>query len=169
MSRIVVVDSGGTSRQVRRFTVVDSGGTSRLIKRGVVIDSGGTARTFFQYLSATLSGATYSRIDGAAASFRVGSDGNIYATNFGGESLQYAWIVTGSASEFEVRVDATSGSFTSGTAGAWQSCAVDRTWTRAWSGVPGQTTTVIFTVQIRFASDATVAASASVGLSSTSF
>lgn len=47
-ARTYVVDSGGTSRLVKRLFVVDSGGTSRLIKRAFAIDSGGTARLIYQ-------------------------------------------------------------------------------------------------------------------------
>lgn len=161
-SRMLVVDSGGTTRAVSRFPVVDSGGTTRTIRRGFIIDSGGTARLFFLYLTATLENDGYTR-SASPASFRVSSDGNIYAPIGASDlQLQYAWLVAGSASEFEVRVDATSGSFSSGTTGAWQSCATDRTWTRQ-SGA-GTFQSVTFTIQIRRASDASVAASATVGL-----
>lgn len=47
-TRLFVVDSGGTSRLVRRLPVVDSGGTTRLIKRLFAVDSGGTARLVFR-------------------------------------------------------------------------------------------------------------------------
>jgi hypothetical protein len=48
VARVVVIDSGGTARQVTRLPVVDSGGTTRLIQRLFVVDSGGTSRLVFQ-------------------------------------------------------------------------------------------------------------------------
>lgn len=163
--RRFIVDSGGTSRFIRRRFVVDSGGTARLIKRRFVIDSGGTARLTYQGDTIVLNSTGYTRFTNSPASFRVDSDGNIYAPNGGTTDLvlQYAWFVLGSApSDYEVRVDATSGSFSSGTTATWLSLASDQTWTRQ-SGA-GTFQTVNFDVQIRRASDAEVLATASVGL-----
>ena len=46
-ARTFVVDSGGTSRFIKRWFAIDSGGVARLAKRVFVFDSGGVARLVF--------------------------------------------------------------------------------------------------------------------------
>jgi hypothetical protein len=46
-ARTLIVDSGGTTRQTKRWALVDSGGTTRLAKRVFLVDSGGTPRLIF--------------------------------------------------------------------------------------------------------------------------
>lgn len=69
-SRLLLVDSGGVSRQLRRLLMVDSGGTTRNIRRLFMVDAGGTARRVFVYalLEATIT---------------VGNSGNVYGYNTG--------------------------------------------------------------------------------------
>jgi hypothetical protein len=67
-TRFFVVDSGGTSRLIKRWGVVDSGGTTRMLKRAFVVDSGGTSRLIFaSSVSYTLTSATGT--DGFAYNF----------------------------------------------------------------------------------------------------
>lgn len=46
-ARTLVVDSGGTTRQIKRWAVVDSGGITRLLKRAFIVDAGGVSRLIF--------------------------------------------------------------------------------------------------------------------------
>lgn len=44
-----MVDSGGTTRHIKKRFVVDSGGVTRLIKKRYIVDAGGTTRLTFLY------------------------------------------------------------------------------------------------------------------------
>lgn len=44
-----MVDSGGTTRHIKKRYVIDSGGVARLIKKRYIVDAGGTTRLTFLY------------------------------------------------------------------------------------------------------------------------
>jgi hypothetical protein len=157
----IAINDGGTWRVPQQIEVNDAG-TWRTIQQVYVNDSG-TWRTVFQYLTAYLENDTYVRSGTSPASFRVAADGNIYAPIAGSDlQLQYAWLVAGTNADFEVQVNATVGSFSTGTTGTWLAMTGDNTWTRQCGA--GTTQTVTFTIDIRRASDASNAASATVDL-----
>lgn len=96
--------------------------------------------------------------DNASVAFTVGSAGTVVATGDPG----YTWLLSGVNSDYDVKVDATSGSFSSGTTGTWLNLATGRTWTRTRT-VFG-TSEVFATVRIRRVSDGVVLDTANISL-----
>jgi hypothetical protein len=90
--RTLVVDSGGTTRQVKadRLFVVDSGGTTRKLKRLFVVDSGGTTRQVYQNATFALPSGTVSAVAGAQV--RLDSDGDYNSIVDGIVSDDGDWI-----------------------------------------------------------------------------
>lgn len=68
----------------------------------------------------------------------------------------YAWLTGGDASAYEVRADLTSGTFSSGTVGAWSPLSASQGWSVSKIGVGGKAAS--FNLQIRRASDGVVVA-----------
>lgn len=94
-ARILVVDSGGVTRQVKngRLHVVDSGGTTRKIKRAFVIDGGGTARLVYKAELGTIAVTcgtatngldTANGYDSGVTGFSIGSRSPVSYTDGGG-------------------------------------------------------------------------------------
>jgi hypothetical protein len=113
-TRFFVVDSGGTSRLIKRWAVVDSGGTTRMLKRAFVVDSGGTSRLIFVSSAAfTLTGGSandgfvyqwvgYDLGGGPTGSLSPGGTGNLSGVTFqslldyfpfGGGAYQFSQFV----------------------------------------------------------------------------
>jgi hypothetical protein len=101
----------------------------------------------------------------ATASYVIASDGKV--KNQAGTILE-SWLLSGSASSFEVRATVTSGTLTSGTTGSWLACSSDRTWSITNSAANNSTVSVVMTVEIRNASTLVVADSATITLEATS-
>jgi hypothetical protein len=157
------INDAGTWREINGVFVNDAG-TWREIQE-VYVNDAGTWRTVFQNLTVQLSNDAYSRSQNTA-SFSLLSTGEFQATDGGAASTQYNWLVAGSASSVEVRVTPTSGSFSTGTTGAWISLASTRTYTRAWSGGMSSDS-VTATVELRNAFSAVVLATATITLVAT--
>lgn len=102
----------------------------------------------------------------ATAQYSLTSSGDIRATAGNNTLVDIGdWISPkGGASNFyEARATVTSGSLTTGTTGAWLGLGTTRTWTLTQSSA-GLTSTCIFTVEIRRASDSVVVDSATITL-----
>lgn len=78
----------------------------------------------------------------------------------GTSSISGEWLVSGSASSYEVRATLNSGSLTSGTTGTWLNLGTSRGW--AIAGTDGDAS---LTIEIRDASTLTVLDSANINLS----
>ncbi len=153
-ARTLVVDSGGTARQVKRWIVVDAGGTARVLKRAFVIDSGGTARLIFSAGVITLQDQTVSveRTDpaDATATYSLLSNGT-------------GWVDPAPPSKsYDVLATFVSGDLPSGTFGSWLSLSVSRSWSLSQTTIGSKTG--IFTVQIRDATTLEVLDSATITL-----
>lgn len=83
---------------------------------------------------------------------RIDDDGT---TNISGE-----WLVSGAASDYEVRATVNSGSLTSGPTGSWESLGTTRTWTLTRASVG--TSSCVLLVEIRRVSDSVVVTSATI-------
>lgn len=80
----------------------------------------------------------------ATVGFRVDSDGNVYTREAGGAyTLQYAWLLTGVNTDYEVYAT-TAGPGVSGSASdTWLPCNVDRTWEFITSGTDDSTSLLV--------------------------
>ena len=91
----------------------------------------------------------------ATATYELRFDGTVWAGIGSGTLSQTGtWLLSGTASAYETRVTATSGTFTSGTVGTWLSLASNRSWT-VQQGTSGANT-VVFDVEIRNSSTGVV-------------
>lgn len=167
MGRIFVVDSGGTSRLVRRMFVVDSGGTSRLIKRAFAVDSGGTARQIYSSETVSLS-ASYSfggENLGWGLNYNDGFSFTVLGTLFTISSIEGVnfdvpignWVSDPPPEgSYEVMATVNSGSVAPGSSatGSWLALNVRRFWR--------PNPTLNLTVQIRDATNGTVLATTTV-------
>jgi hypothetical protein len=159
------INDGGTWRDIQSVYVNDLG-TWRTIQE-VYVNDAGTWRSVYSAETATLSDRTASAVSTgtATAVYLIDTDKDINAT-VGTNTIVDVddWLGSaGSVSNYEVRVDITSGTLGSGTTGAWQSCSTIRTWTVSRPSALGSgTTSAVGTIQIRRASDATVVASATI-------
>lgn len=75
----------------------------------------------------------------------LGSNGD----NGTGTNEFYAgeWLVSGGASDFEVRATLVSGTLNSGTLDTWLNCGTSRSWNKFYAGVGGQT--CVLTIELR--------------------
>ncbi len=160
------INDNGTPRLIREIWINDNG-TARRIQEIWVNDSG-TARKIFAGDQITIAdvGASsdVTSPSSATATYRLTSAGNIeYTTGSNTINDQGDWITpqTNMAS-YECRMDVLSGTFSSGTTGAWMSLSTTRTWTKLQS-VNGSSA-VSGTLQIRRTSDGTVMDSATITL-----
>jgi hypothetical protein len=65
---------------------------------------------------------------------RMDSDGDMYGTvTSASYTSQYTWLTSGTNSDFEVKLIATSGTLTSGTLDSWLGMGSDRTWSKTGS------------------------------------
>ena len=88
------------------------------------------------------SAGAYSAASSGGASLNVNNDGTLTGSGHPGG----AWLspaVAAFAAEYQVKVDATAGAFTTGTTGTWLDCST----TRSWSRDPGSVVT--FTISFR--------------------
>lgn len=114
----------------------------------------------------TLNGVTYSRIGSTPVELQFRNDGTVYANTGGGLLLQYSWLVPGSnAANYNIRATITGGNpgtFSTGTAGTYESLGTTRSWTRG--GGVGQLRSVVATFEIQNATSLAVVRSASITL-----
>jgi hypothetical protein len=95
------------------------------------------------------------------ASYTISNDGKVRNQE---NSILESWLLSGSASSYEVRATVTSGAVTSGTVGTWFVCSSDQTWTLNNPPRGNVVATAVLTIEIRDAATATVRASASITL-----
>lgn len=157
------VNDAGTWRAITEIHVNDNGTWRRILE--AYVNDGGTWRLVFvgdqisigdTFVQSSMSGVT-----NATAVYRLDSDGLIYGTFSGTNTITAAggnWIVPATnMANYEVNATLDSGSV-SGTFGSWLSLGTDRTWTLT-NTISGTDTGQI-TVQIRRISDGTVMDSA---------
>ena len=167
MPRLIVSDSGGASRVVRRLFVVDSGGSPRLIRRAFVIDAGGAARQFFSGEPTISLAPSYSVDDSAVspftatANFRLTNTGLIQQLTSFGTSTIGSWIDdTSLAGNYEARATLVSGTLSTGTAGVYQALSSTLTWGVSRGSTGSKSCT--FTLEIRKTSTGVVMDSSTV-------
>lgn len=80
--------------------------------------------------------------------YRLNTSGAVQRDKTGSVATLETWLLSGASSDYDARVTIISGSFFSGTAGAWLNLGSTRDWTirRAVGGTFAET---IFTVEIR--------------------
>lgn len=135
-------------------------GTWQPIKQGWV-KVAGTWRQFFANLSVQL--LTTGSYQGVAANATIqfANTGVFTGTGpVGGATSPYNWLLSGSASQVDIRVTPTSGSWSSGTTGTWLNLATSRSWTINWPGGISSSS-VTSTIELRDASSLVVLASGS--------
>ena len=94
------------------------------------------------------------------ASYKLDSDGNVYASGgTGAYVLKGLWLVQGAASDYEVYASAVSGTLDAGTLDTWLSLGTDRVWSIN-SGLVNTTKTATFNLTIRAVSDSSVTTAA---------
>jgi hypothetical protein len=159
MSAELWVNDNGTAREIQEIWVNDSG-TARQIQE-IWVNDNGTARLVYQAIQITLQNASYIYFGGTPCEFHLNSDGFVYTRTSSTLTQRYAWISNPAmVGQYECRATVTSGSLSAGTTGAWQSCATTRTWTRGTGA--GTSAFCGFTLEIRSAATAAVAASATI-------
>lgn len=162
------VNDSGTARQIREVWINDSG-TARRINE-IWVNDAGTARRIFVGDQITISDmtvpATTSSPTNATASYSLASDGDIDATAGTNTIVDRGdWISPQiNMSAYEARVTVTSGALSSGTEGSWLALSSTRTWTVVHSGVGTGSTSCVFTLEIRRASDGVVLDTATISM-----
>jgi hypothetical protein len=102
----------------------------------------------------------------ATASYSLRNDGFVAHK---GVSTGALWVSPGTgAPNYECMATVTSGSLSSGTSGSWLPLTSTQTWSRV-SGAINNTFTVVFTLDIRRASDHVVVATATITLKATKY
>lgn len=165
----VYVNDNGTLRQIQRAFVNDNG-TLREITEIAVNDNGTLREVFLTQVELAASYDYSQAVDNptdASAGFRLASTGDILGAETSNISPSFLidegdWLVSGAASDYEVRATLDSGALTSGTTGSWLALSTTRTWYCAQGGIG--TKTADLTIEIRRASDSVVIATATVSL-----
>lgn len=108
-----------------------------------------------------------SQVFGTAAASYVLTSSGLIQDQYG--NTVEAWLLGGgTASNYEVRATAVSGSVTSGTMGSWLSCGTTQSWTVANSAMDNSTISASFTISIRLASSGVVQDTATITLAAES-
>lgn len=154
----ITYGDAGTNRAITSVTFGDAG-TNRTITE-IWYGDAGTNRLVFaavDLLGLDPSNSAASPAD-ASATYTLTSTGLEQATGSGSNT----WLLTGSASDYDVRATLNSGALTSGTTGSWLNLGTTRAWnvTRT-SNVPG-TDSANLTIEIRLTASGTVVATATV-------
>lgn len=97
-------------------------------------------------------GAGWSLASSSPAGIGINSDGSVSYTSSTTGTSYTSWGPGGS--DYDIRITATSGSFTSGSNGVWENLGTSRLWTRGASS--GGYQIVFFTMEIRSASSLVV-------------
>lgn len=101
----------------------------------------------------------------AVASYTIANDGRVRDQASG---ILESWLMSGSASAYEVIATLTSGTLASGTTGSALVCSTSRTWAISNSARDNSTVTAVITVQIRDVATHTIQATATITLSAES-
>lgn len=161
MSRLIVTDSGGVERTIKRLFATDSGSIERDIKRLFVIDSGGVARLVFTSGVVTVSGenvsATINTPTGAQSRITFKADGTVTKTENIIETQVDSltdWIIPNSSanSGYEIRYTLFSGNgvISSLSEDVWSALDQNHSITLTRVGSNVGTSTCTFTIEIRF-------------------
>jgi hypothetical protein len=142
MPRELWVDDNTIPRRIRQIWVNDNG-TAREIQELWTNDAG-TPRLIYQALTVEVGNRTVQRTGGTPAEFHLSSDGNINVRVGSTVTTSGTWINNpAQVGLFEVRATLQSGSFSSGTFGAFQSLSATRSWTRGAGTGQFQTGTML--------------------------
>jgi hypothetical protein len=111
-AKLYAVDSGGTTRLIRRWAAVDSGGTTRFLKRAFAVDSGGTARLIYVSMIVTMgddseSGTSSSHTFSPNASVTVLGGSGTYTYSWSVVSLEGTWSISGSTTSSTAQIQVT--------------------------------------------------------------
>lgn len=98
----------------------------------------------------------------ATAGYRLNSAGTAQRLVQASYTTLETWLVSGTASQFEVRVTPTGDALSTGTTGSWLALSSDREWTLVQASVAAKSTSLL--VEIRNASSGAVLDSATVTL-----
>lgn len=102
----------------------------------------------------------------AVSTYTIGNDGKVKDQT---GSILESWLLTGSASSFEVRVTVQSGRSLSGdAAGSWLGCGTSRQWSISNFAHDNSVIVSVFLAEIRDAGTQTVLTSATISLSAES-
>lgn len=129
------VGVGGVWKEVKTPSV-GVGGVWKAVSKAW-IGVGGVWKDFYIALSASLTGTTVTHTAispaNATAGLKVDNDGYVYRLNGSTYTQLGQWLLAGLNSEFECRWTNTSGTLSSGTAGAWANCSTDQGWNVAYN------------------------------------
>jgi len=159
------VNDSGVARQIREVWVNDSGVARRI--QEIWVNDAGTARRVYVSDVISISDTTSSSsvpAGTATATYQLENDGDI-GLCLGGNTIVAGgdWVTPATnVASYECRATVTSGALTSGTSGAWLNLATTRTWTLARASAG--TSTTVFTLEIRRASDGVVLDTATITL-----
>jgi len=169
-ARIIVVDNGGTARQLSRLLIVDGGGVTRDIKRLFVVDGGGVSRLVFQGDVVAISNRSpsdsASAPNDAQAGYQLNSNGDVEELTGLAPTVSDVgdWITPKvNMANYECRATVQSGSTPTGSATAtWLALSSSRFWQILQSGVGTNASELL--VEIRRVLDGAVVASATITL-----
>ena len=126
------------------------GSTTAIANTGFRNSAGVDLAQLFMDINAVIinmpgNGAGWSRASSSPAGIGFNSDGSISYTSFTSGTPYISWGPGGSG--YDIRITATSGSFTSGSNGVWENLGTSRLWTRGAAMSTYQI--VIFDIDIR--------------------
>lgn len=165
MTTEVKYNDAGTWRLMTHIYYNDAGTWRDLSE--VYYNDAGTWRLVFSSVpaaSVSISNQSISSIGGSGAGYRLNTSGDAQQDQGSGvySNISGEWLVSGAASDYEVRATETSGTVSTGTIGVWQALSSTRTWTVAAS--IGLEKTCVLSVSIRDAATSTVQDTASITL-----
>lgn len=165
----IYVNDNGTLRNIVGVYVNDNGTLRQMVS--VYANDNGTLREI-PVTPIHLEDATYSDqqvIPGTARiDLRFNSNGNLETAEApAGFVTQYAWLLAGSASDYELDVHVASGSFSGGSSATdtWLPLSTSRTYIKSTTSIGSSDVTA--TYRIRRASDSEVVATATITLRAT--
>lgn len=82
------------------------------------------------------------------AGYRINSSGEAESRKNGTYAWLETWLLSGSASGYDVKATVTSGSLSSGTTDTWLNCGTSREW-YVQNSIPGTSIACTFTVELR--------------------
>lgn len=100
----------------------------------------------------------------ATAGYRLNSSGIAESQVNTGYSTLETWLLSGSASAYEVRATLSSGTLSSGTTGTWENLGTSRSWTVADSTLDPYMSEAVIVVEIRDATTLLVLDTATITL-----
>lgn len=119
---------------------------------------------WFTAFTVGLNNLTFERSDGGSpAEYHISSGGSVFTRTSSTLANRGAWIAnTADVGLYEARATLISNTFQSGSVGVWENLSTTRIWTRGAALNASQT--VVFTIEIRRASDGVVLTSAQISM-----